>query len=296
MLSILITAHNEGDEVRRTVDSVLSHTGGRVEVVVVDDGSTDGSCSQLANPRVRVIRNSQRTGVAPSRDQAVRYAKGDAFAFLDGHQRVTSGALNRCAAFAKDRSAILFPDNRDFSRNAPVSHGARFELCPQNGYFSARWTSSPPRRQLSRVTSLRAPAYVIPRRVYEQVRWIRGLRSWGGSEAAVSVKAFFLDIPILHLCGTLTHHQYKKKLHYDACWDDVWRNQALIARVCFEERTWQRYWLPQIFADHLTPEARYDLDSEQVTVQHEEFQRHRVRSDAEFWTVLLEQPLPRELR
>lgn len=295
MLSILITAHNEGDEVRKTVDSVLSRTGGHVEVVVVDDGSTDHCCDQLDGKQVRVLRNASRTGVAPSRNQAVQHASGDAFAFLDGHQRVTSGALNRCAAFAKDRSAILFPDNRSFRGGSVVSHGATFELCPEHGYFSASWNHEAPRSLLTRITSLRAPAYVIPRSVWDQVHWIHGLRSWGGSEAAVSLKAFFSDVPILHLCGTLTYHRYKKELHYDATWEDVWRNHALIARVCFDDRTWQRYWLPQVFADHLPEAARRELDSDLVLRQHEEFCRHKVRRDDEFWTALLQQPVPREL-
>lgn len=295
MLSILITAHNEGDEVRRTVDSVLSQTGGHLEVVVVDDGSTDHCCDQLHDRRVRVIRNTARTGVAPARRLAVEHANGDAFAFLDGHQRVTSSALNRCAAFARRRSAILLPDNRGFSAKSTVSYGAAFQLDEDTGYFSARWINDTPRKLLTRVTSLRAPAYVIPRSVYPQVCWIDELRNWGGSEAAVSLKAFFADCPILNLCGTLTYHRYKKQLHYDASWEDVWRNHALIARVCFTDRTWQRYWLPQVFADHLSEQARRDLDSDSVLTQQEEFSRCKIRSDEEFWTSLLQMPVPREL-
>lgn len=294
MLSVVITAHNEGEEVQRTVESVLTNTGGRLEIVIVDDGSTDDCCQDLPD-RVRVLRNDTRTGVASSRDQAVRHAHGDAFAFLDGHQRVSQSALNRCAAYANDRAAIIFPDIRGFDAGATTSHGARFELCPEHGYFSSRWTSQTPEQLLTRVSSLRAPAYVIPRSVYDRVRWIRGLRSWGGSESAVSLKAFFADVPILHLCGTLTQHRFKKELHYDACWDDVWRNHALIARVCFEDRTWHDYWLPQVFDGHLTEEAALTLESDDVIAQRDDFHRTKVRTDREFWTELLNRPVPREL-
>lgn len=135
----------------------------------------------------------------------------------------------------------------------------------------------------------------MSRATYDRVYWIQGLRNWGGSEAAISVKAFFLDIPILHLCGTPTRHMFKQKLQYDATWEDVWRNHALIARVCFDDRTWYKYWLPKLFEPHLTDEGKRDMESESIVAQHEEFQRVKVRTDAEFWTVLLKQPVPAEL-
>ncbi len=295
MLSVIITVHNEGMELRRTVNSVMRKTAGRFEILIVDDGSTDSCCDGLESRQVRVIRNQHRQGVAQSRDQAVRKAKGDAVAFLDAHQRVTTHTLNQCAATARQHSAIITPDIRGFEQDAATVHGAVFLTSPDHGYFNARWECSKPRHRLSRVSSLRAPAYIIPRCIYDRVRWIQGLRSWGGSEAAVSLKAFFLCIPILHLCGPLTWHRFKQKLHYDASWDDVWRNHALIARVCFSDRSWFEYWLPCVFDAHLTEEAKADLHSELVVDQQREFNRVKVRSDTEFWTVLLHRAPPPEL-
>ncbi len=295
MLSTVVCVHNEGAELLATVQSLEQGVLGEAEVVVVDDASTDGVCERLQGRSVRVIRNAKRLGVAPSRDLAVQHSRGDVLAFLDGHQRVSTGALNRCAVLAQQRSAIVMPDIRGFGRHAANSHGARFQLCPDNGFFSAHWEQRVPRHRVTRVSSLKAPAYVMPRDVYDQVRWIRGLRNWGGSEAAISLKAFFLDIPILHLCGTPTRHQFKQKLHYDASWDDVWRNHALIARVCFTDRSWFEYWLPRVFDAHLTEDARLDLQSESILDQQREFNRVKQRSDTEFWTDLLQQSLPPEL-
>ena len=216
-------------------------------------------------------------------------------AFLDGHHRVATGALNSCADLASTHQAIVVPDIRDYESNSNTTHGATFRLCPERGYFSAGWNYALPHQQVTRVTSLRSPIYLMSRETYDCVYWIQGLRNWGGSEAAISVKAFFLDIPILHLCGTPTRHMFKQKLEYDATWEDVWRNHALIARVCFDDRTWYKYWLPKLFEPHLTDEAKRDMESQSIVAQHEEFQRVKVRTDAEFWTVLLNQPVPPEL-
>lgn len=295
MLSLILTIHNEGDELRRTLASVLSKTSAVSDTLIVDDASTDGCCDDVVNEGVRVIRHASRLGVASSRHQAVQVAQGSVLAFLDGHHRVATGALNTCAELAASRAAIVVPDIRDFESESPTTHGAMFRLCSERGYFSAEWNYLHPQQQVTRVSSLRSPIYLMSRDTYDRVYWIQGLRNWGGSEAAISVKAFFLDIPILHLCGTPTRHMFKEKLQYDATWDDVWRNHALIARVCFDDRTWYKYWLPKLFEPHLTDEAKRDMESESIVAQHEEFQRAKVRTDAEFWTVLLNQPVPPEL-
>ena len=300
MLSVVITAHNEGIEVEQTISSIFSRAVGPLEVIVIDDGSNDRSCEDLAQSPVKpglvkVIRNHFRTGVAASRHQAVQVCQGDVLAFLDGHQRVGPGVLNRCSEVAVRESTIVVPDIRGFDPWDTSNHGAMFQLCPERGYFGAEWIDDLPQHVVTRITSLRAPAYLMSRETYDRVHWIQGLRNWGGSEAAISVKAFFLDIPILHLCGTPTLHMFKEKLEYNATWDDVWRNHALIARVCFDDRTWYKYWLPKLFEPHLTDEAKRDMESESIVAQHEEFQRVKVRTDVEFWTVLLKQPVPPEL-
>jgi glycosyltransferase involved in cell wall biosynthesis len=295
MLSLILTVHNEGDELSRALKSVLSKTTEASNVLIVDDASTDGCCERVENDRVHVIRNASRKGVAASRHQAVQAAQGSVLAFLDGHHRVATGALNCCAELAASHPSIVVPDIRDFELDSPTTHGASFRMCPERGYFSANWNYAHPQQQISRVTSLRSPIYLMSRETYDRVYWIQGLRNWGGSEAAISVKAFFLDIPILHLCGTPTRHMFNQKLEYNATWDDVWRNHALIARVCFDARTWYKYWLPKLFEPHLTDEAKRDMESESIVAQHEEFQRVKVRTDAEFWTVLLNQPVPPEL-
>jgi glycosyltransferase involved in cell wall biosynthesis len=296
MASIILTAHNEGDELQRTIESIRRDCAEGDEIVVVNDGSTDGSFDSDRLIGARTIWNEQRTGVAFSRDRAAREASGHVLAFFDGHQRVSRGCIERTAELAISNGAIVWPDVRGFEPRDATLHGASFRLCPRRGLFTARWRTRAPHREVTRITALRCPGYVIPRRVYERVRWIRGLRSWGGSEAAISLKAFFLDIPILHLCGPVAQHMFKKKLDYEPSWDDVWRNHALIARVCFAGKTWNDYWLPEVFDGHLTDEARNDMESADIVSQHEEFQQQKVRSDQEFWTSLIHQPVPACLR
>lgn len=286
-ISVIITAHNEGHELRDTLCSVIDCTGLLKEVIVVDDGSDDGSCDGISMDRVRILRHDSRIGVGYSRDEGSRAATGDFLCYLDGHQRVGKGCLDRCAKMANDFNAITCPDIQNYGRFAGKLHGASFRLCSKRSFFSASWRQWPSLRRTTTVTGLRAPPYLIPRELYAKVAWSKSLRGWGASDASVAVKAFFTNIRILHISKALARHRFQKKFPYTTTWDEVWRNHAIIARVCFDDSTWFQYWLPQIFEPHLTEEARHTLESSQIQAEHEQFLRRKVRTDRQFWTDLL---------
>ena len=297
MLSVVITAHNEGDELLRTVESVERSSSGEVEIIVIDEASTDRACDAVRRPGVTVIRHEQRVGVAHSRNEGARRSRGSTIAFIDGHQRFSPKCLQKCAALALERQAIVWPDVSGLEhQTVRTKHGATFAQSECDKYFTARWCHQRPHRRISRISSLRCPGYVVPRTVYPQVCWMPELRGWGGSEAVMSLKAFFQAVPILHLCGPLARHMFKKKFHYDVTSHEIWRNQALTARICFQDRTWSEYWLPVVFHKHLSAEAMGELQSTSVQDQALEFNRQKRRRDREYWTRLLRRPVPAELR
>jgi len=285
-LSVIITAYDEGEELVRTINSVRANTRGSHEIIVVDDGSTDGSCDAIEADGVRVIRHDERVGIAGSRNDACAVARGDVLAFLDGHQRLSPGCLDQCAETAQQRQAIVWPDVRGLTDRGWTGHGALLRLSEKDGSFSGKWLRRKPRQSLSAISTLIVPGYVMPRSVYDRVRWIGALGGWGASEAAITVKAFFLDIEVLHLCGPLARHFFRKKLPYSTPWEAVWRNHALVARVCFDDRSWFDYWLPQVFEKHLTERTRRDLASPDVLAEHEGFLDEKVRSDGEFFELV----------
>lgn len=291
-ISVIVTTYNEGPELARTLASVRRNTRFLHEVIVVDDGSQDGSCTAITDHCVRVIRHDRRIGVAFSRDEGSRAAGGNVLCYLDAHQRVGRGCLDRCAQVALDNLAIACPDLLGYEWLGWPLHGAEFELCPRQGYFSARWRQWFSPRGVSSVTGLRAPPYLIPRSLYSSVAWSRALRGWGASEASMVIKSFFMGIGILHLTGPVARHRFQRRSAYATTWEDMWRNQAIIARVCFDDATWFGHWLPALFAPHLSAQALAVVESEEVLAEHREFARRKVRSDRQFWTELLRKPPP----
>lgn len=89
VISVIIPAYNVVDFVREAVDSALAQTFRDIEVIVVDDGSTDGSADALRDlddPRLRVVREGH-AGSAAARNAGLRLASGELVAFLDGDDR-----------------------------------------------------------------------------------------------------------------------------------------------------------------------------------------------------------------
>lgn len=292
LVSTIIPVYNRPALVVDAIRSVLAQSYRPIEIIVVDDGSTDGSCEAISDSRIRVIRHDERIGVAYSRDVGSRAARGDVLSYLDGHQRVGKNCLDRCAQLAIDRGAITCPDIRNYGLIGWRLHGARFCLCPERGYFSAEWRQRIALRRVSTVTGLRAPPYLIPRSLYPDIAWSRTLRGWGASEASIVVKSFFLGIPILHLTGPLARHRFQKEFVYPTTWDGIWRNHAIIARVCFDDDTWFEHWLPRVFEPHLTQEARAALESPEIQAEHRDFLARKVKTDRQFWSDLVGGPAP----
>jgi len=85
LVSVVIPNYNCGRYLSAAVDSVLSQTYANLEVIVVDDGSTDQSESVLRSyeDRIRWLRQPNR-GVSAARNLGIQESHGELVAFLDG--------------------------------------------------------------------------------------------------------------------------------------------------------------------------------------------------------------------
>jgi glycosyltransferase involved in cell wall biosynthesis len=84
LVSVIIPTYNRASLVKEAVDSVLAQSYRNFELIVVDDGSTDGTACELARYRdaLQLVWQTHR-GVAAARNSGVRRAKGEYLAFLD---------------------------------------------------------------------------------------------------------------------------------------------------------------------------------------------------------------------
>lgn len=85
-ISVVIPLYNKAAEIERTLGSVLGQSVLPREVIIIDDGSTDGSAEiveRMATPLVRLLRQ-ENAGVSAARNRAIEIASGRWVALLDG--------------------------------------------------------------------------------------------------------------------------------------------------------------------------------------------------------------------
>lgn len=92
-LSIIIPAYNAEAYLQRCLDSIFSQEYRDFEVIVIDDGSTDGTPTLLERyPLVKIIRQENQ-GMSTARNRGIDEAKGEYILFVDSDDLLTENAL-----------------------------------------------------------------------------------------------------------------------------------------------------------------------------------------------------------
>jgi glycosyltransferase involved in cell wall biosynthesis len=100
-VSVILPVHNRADVLPRAIESVLGQELGDFELVVVDDGSTDGSAEVaelFGDERIRLIRLDRNRGGNVARNEGIRAARAPLIAFLDSDDRYFPDKLAWTAA------------------------------------------------------------------------------------------------------------------------------------------------------------------------------------------------------
>ena len=95
MISVVIPLYNKESSIAQSLKSVLSQEYDDFEVVIVDDGSTDGSVGvveAINDPRIRLIKQ-ENGGPSMARNTGVKNAKGEWIVFLDADDEMLPNAL-----------------------------------------------------------------------------------------------------------------------------------------------------------------------------------------------------------
>lgn len=96
-VSIIVPTYNRIDVLPRALDSVLAQTNSEAfEIIVIDDGSTDGTAELVERDyaMVRLIKQAN-LGVSAARNAGIKLAKGEWFALLDSDDEWLPGKLDR---------------------------------------------------------------------------------------------------------------------------------------------------------------------------------------------------------
>jgi glycosyltransferase involved in cell wall biosynthesis len=101
LVSIVVPTYNRAQLVPRAIDSVLRQDYPRWELIVVDDGSTDGTDEVLAryrDERIRVVRHPRNRGATAAKNTGLGEIRGEWFTILDSDDELVEDALSALVA------------------------------------------------------------------------------------------------------------------------------------------------------------------------------------------------------
>lgn len=168
--SVLIPAYNASKTIESTLNSVLGQSYYPFEILVMDDGSTDGTLSMLRSyePRIKVYHQENR-GLSASRNFLCRIASGETIAFLDSddiwHPKYLEAQEKVISS--NPRAVATFTGHLDFHglgeykwNSAPADSRVLGEQIEPVDFF----------RQYNKMPGLFLPSYCcVPKRVLEDV-------------------------------------------------------------------------------------------------------------------------------
>ena len=108
MITVITPTYNRESTLARAIDSVLAQDYQEWELVVVDDGSTDGTAALLdryADPRIRVVRHERNVGATAAFNTGFDNIRGDWFTLLGSDDEMMPDALSTLASAAERTGA-----------------------------------------------------------------------------------------------------------------------------------------------------------------------------------------------
>lgn len=103
LLSVVMPTHDRAEQLERAARSVLDQRDAEIELVVVDDASSDDTPAVTdrlaADPRVQVVRNERAIGPGAARNKGIGAARGDLLGFCDDDDAWLPGAAHTLVGY-----------------------------------------------------------------------------------------------------------------------------------------------------------------------------------------------------
>ncbi|OWY63621.1 glycosyl transferase [cyanobacterium TDX16] len=117
VVSVIIPAYNTENYIARAIQSALYQTLTNLEVIVIDDASTDSTVEiikSFSDPRLKVFVNQQNMGVSAARNRALKEAQGEWIAILDSDDWYATERLEKLIQVAIAQGADIVIDDLNF--------------------------------------------------------------------------------------------------------------------------------------------------------------------------------------
>ncbi|GAB4160027.1 MAG: hypothetical protein Fur0021_31510 [Candidatus Promineifilaceae bacterium] len=234
-VSVILPAHNEGQNLVDTVGYVLQNSGDvDLEVIIVDDGSDDGSpaaaLARYGTAPLRVARGAG-LGIARARNLGAAQARGQALVFLDAHCYLPPGWLAPLA------DALA---GADVGMVGPVFAGIReittraCGIAWQDASLENVWL--PPPAAVAEVPFHIGACQAMPAAVFREVGgYDAGMTRWGSEDIELCLRLWLYGYRVLAQPDSLVFHLFRPRHPYAVDVSQALYNKLRLALSHFDE-------------------------------------------------------------
>lgn len=148
LITVAVAMFQSEDTIEACLRSVFDQHPESVEVVIVDDGSTDSSATKALaidseGIPVRIISHESNQGLGPARNTAVKAAHGDYIVFLDSDDELLPGSLEAIARVVEKSEADLLLTGsveRKRGKDRPMNSGPLLHTLAGSGEYWDVWS------------------------------------------------------------------------------------------------------------------------------------------------------------
>ncbi len=251
-LTVIISFLNEGEEVIRTLSSVLEFAGGKVDVIIINDGSGslyDYEKMLSTYPDIVYVRNDKRLGTSVCRDMGVEMAKTPYFLLLDAHMRFyrEDWVDEITRLLDEDDRRILCCQTKVLKKDESgevvavrkkKTYGARINFSDDRSLLSTEWIYEPdgvPDSTVMDIPCVLGASYAASKRYWKYLRGYEGLKLYGFEEPYISMKAWLEGGRCQLIKDVEVGHIYRDRFPYRVAPAEPIFNRMRIASVLLPE-------------------------------------------------------------
>ena len=253
-LTVIIPFLNEGNEIHNTLESIRQTAGDEVQIILINDASTDQVDYESVAKEFgcKYIHNTERQGVARSRDIGVENTETDCVLLLDGHMRCYSNHWHTdiLAAITQDEEAIYCCTCRQTDGTTILADANNY------GAFLTFWGDTYDKilepkwiydshmqnvkEDIVEIPCILGASYAFTKDYWQKLQGLEGLRFYGSDEAYISLKAWMSGGSCKLIKSVEIGHIFRDVAPYPTKISDIAYNKLLIAQLLFDENERKR--------------------------------------------------------
>ncbi|MBU3101554.1 MULTISPECIES: glycosyltransferase family 2 protein [Clostridium] len=110
-ISVIVPVYNSEKYIKKCIESIINQSYRDIEIVFINDGSTDGSLNIIQkykklDNRIKVI-NQSNSGVSAARNNGIKNSIGDYITFVDSDDYIDSKMIDKCAESLKNTDLLI---------------------------------------------------------------------------------------------------------------------------------------------------------------------------------------------